>query len=30
LKTYKTLVDASINDIRLLPLPYTLPWPPLR
>jgi len=24
LKTYKTLVDASNNEIRLLPLPYTL------
>jgi len=23
-KTYKTLVDASNNEIRLLPLPYTL------
>jgi len=24
MKTYKTLVDASNNEIRLLPLPYTL------
>jgi hypothetical protein len=24
LKTYKTLVDASNNEIWLLPLPYTL------
>jgi hypothetical protein len=24
LKTYKTLVDGSNNEIRLLPLPYTL------
>jgi hypothetical protein len=25
LKAYETLVDASNNGIRLLPLPYTLP-----
>jgi len=25
LKTYKTLVDASNNGFRLLPLPHTLP-----
>jgi len=30
LKTYKTLVAASNNEIWLLPLPYTLLWPPLR
>jgi len=29
LKTYKTLVPASNNEIWLLPLPYTLRWPPL-
>jgi len=29
-KTYKKSVDASNNQIRLLPLPYTLLQPPLR
>jgi len=30
LKTYKKLVAASTYQIRLLPLPYTLWWHPLR
>jgi len=30
LKTYKKLVAASNNKIRLVPQPYTLPKPPLR
>jgi len=30
LKTYKTVVAAYHNDIRLLHLPYILLWPPLR
>jgi hypothetical protein len=29
LETYKTFVAASNNEIRLLPLPYMLPLPPL-